>query len=186
MQCGRGCSECCHQRVEITPVEAASLSEFVERLPEPRRGALTETVEASMPSGFGDPAPDVCGALARDGSCQIYEARPMPCREWGLLHLHKSRKQHDRPEMGRTPPLVTRSCRKNFVKEDLPQPSTARDLPYVFDVDEWRSALTEIDTDYEQEEVGPSPHAEDSGISLNYWLAKLLGCWPRAPMPSVE
>ncbi len=72
MQCSTGCSDCCHVRLTITAVEAAAIRALVAGWPEDRRRDLA--VEG--------PA-DRCAALAPDGRCKIYDARPIVCRSHG-------------------------------------------------------------------------------------------------------
>ena len=72
MQCGTGCSDCCHVRLSITGVEAAAIRALVTSWPVERRRAL----------GAGT-NPDHCAALDAGGRCQIYAARPLVCRSHG-------------------------------------------------------------------------------------------------------
>ena len=64
MQCGSGCSDCCHVRLSVTAVEAAAIRALGRRV---------------MPN----PDPEKCAALDEHGRCQIYEARPIVCRSHG-------------------------------------------------------------------------------------------------------
>jgi Fe-S-cluster containining protein len=70
--CGRGCSLCCHYRVEISAIEAALIQQETgrkmrKRQREPRR------VE-------GTPCP-----FLTEGACTIYEHRPLACRKFVSL-----------------------------------------------------------------------------------------------------
>jgi hypothetical protein len=64
MQCGTGCSDCCHVRLSITHVEAAAIRALGRRV-------------------VPNPDPAKCAALDDNGRCQVYEARPIVCRSHG-------------------------------------------------------------------------------------------------------
>jgi len=72
MQCGTGCSDCCHVRLTITGVEAAAIRDHVAEWSLDRRRALATTGPD-----------DRCAALDDAGRCKIYEARPIVCRSHG-------------------------------------------------------------------------------------------------------
>src|SRR4029079_7211059 len=99
--CARGCSYCCHLRVEIRPHDAFVLAHHVAtklravqrarvvaRIDENRRriGALTpaEHVRAGI----------AC-ALLEDGVCLAYDARPATCRKYHSLSVTVCRKAFD-------------------------------------------------------------------------------------------
>jgi hypothetical protein len=89
MQCQTGCSDCCHVRLTITPVEAAAIRAHV-------RGPLVLNTN-----------PDQCAALDAAGRCQIYEARPVVCRSHGVpIRMHE----------GSLP--VIRNCHRNFTRTE--------------------------------------------------------------------
>lgn len=73
MQCGSGCSDCCHVRLTITGVEAQAIRDEVAAWPAERRRALAD-------AGPGDR----CAALDTAGRCKIYAARPLVCRSHGV------------------------------------------------------------------------------------------------------
>jgi Fe-S-cluster containining protein len=75
MQCGSGCSDCCHVRLTITAVEAGALREEIATWPGEQRAALAANVHAA--------APDRCAALDPGGRCLVYAARPIVCRSHG-------------------------------------------------------------------------------------------------------
>lgn len=100
MQCGTGCSDCCHARLTITGVEAAAIRAYVERV-RPRLVPGTD--------------PERCAALDGDGRCQIYEARPVVCRSHGV------------PIRMRVDSLpVIQSCFRNFQRTE-PAPDCVLD-----------------------------------------------------------
>jgi len=95
MQCGTGCSDCCHTRLTVTGVEADAIRGEVSSWPEARRAALTANVTTG-------PA-DRCSALDPGGRCLIYAARPVVCRS------------HGAPIRMRIDSLpVVQSCHRNF------------------------------------------------------------------------
>ncbi|MEJ7597082.1 MAG: YkgJ family cysteine cluster protein [Kofleriaceae bacterium] len=104
MQCGTGCSDCCHARLTVTVVEAAAIRALVAGWPEPQRRALADTGPA-----------DRCAALDAAGRCKIYDARPIVCRS------------HGAPIRMRQDSLpVVQSCHRNFVRGE-PDPACVID-----------------------------------------------------------
>lgn len=98
IQCGRGCSACCSQLFRITLLDAAQISRAVRALPSERRAwlqqraktyldertrltrAMDQTEERDVPTtGLRL----TCPAL-ENGACQLYDARPVVCRKWGI------------------------------------------------------------------------------------------------------
>jgi len=73
--CREGCDGCC-RHFSVFLVEAVSIALAVGRLPEERQRFLRSRVE-SLKDG------DICPLLL-DGSCAIYDHRPIICRTHGL------------------------------------------------------------------------------------------------------
>ncbi len=96
MQCGSGCSHCCHVRLTVTEVEAQAVREAVTSWPADRADTLRNNV-ASGPT-------DRCAALDGSGRCLIYEARPIVCRSHGAPIRMRD---------ARSLPVVE-ACRDNF------------------------------------------------------------------------
>lgn len=95
MQCGSGCSDCCHVRLSVTAVEADAIRHEVAAWPADRRAALAANVRAA-------PA-EHCAALDPGGRCLVYAARPIVCRSHGApIRLHE----------GSLP--VIQACERNF------------------------------------------------------------------------
>ena len=95
MQCGTGCSDCCHARLTVTGVEGAAIRAELATWPDPRRRALATNVAAGPL--------DRCAALDPGGRCLIYAARPVVCRS------------HGAPIRMRIDSLpVVQSCYRNF------------------------------------------------------------------------
>jgi Fe-S-cluster containining protein len=101
--CARGCSYCCHLRVEIRPHDAFVLADHVRntlgaeerarvlaRLGENRRHIAALTREQHVRAGIG------C-ALLDDGVCLAYEARPVTCRKYYSVSVQVCRDAFERP-----------------------------------------------------------------------------------------
>ena len=96
MQCGTGCHHCCFVRLSITRVEADAIRAEVAGWTAERKRALTANVVTA-------PA-DHCAALAPNGRCLIYAARPIVCRSHGAPI---------RMSDGRSLPVI-QACSNNF------------------------------------------------------------------------
>jgi hypothetical protein len=75
MQCGSGCSDCCHVRLTVTAVEAGAIRDEIATWDTARKAGLTANVAAA--------APDRCAALDPAGRCLVYATRPIVCRSHG-------------------------------------------------------------------------------------------------------
>jgi uncharacterized protein len=95
MQCGTGCSDCCHTRLTVTGTEARAIERELATWDALRRAALVANAAVA-------PA-DRCTALDPRGRCLIYAARPVVCRSHGAPI---------RMRQGSLP--VVQSCFKNF------------------------------------------------------------------------
>ena len=86
--CERGCSFCCHLRVEIRPHEAFVLAHHIEATfnPDARAKAIKRiednlqriaplTAEQHIRAG-------IACALLEDGVCSVYDGRPAACRKY--------------------------------------------------------------------------------------------------------
>lgn len=99
MDCARGCHDCCAPGLTITTVEAALIAELLETLEPEARAALAGDAAAATDQDPG------CVALAADGSCRIYEARPLVCRSHGVPVLESV--------SGKGLPVIN-VCERNF------------------------------------------------------------------------
>jgi Fe-S-cluster containining protein len=109
ISCRMGCAACCRMLVPLSPPEAFSLLDYVEQLPQERRAALEQKLEASKAALAGHGVLDRLLAVAHadapisdeelepinrayyalrhpcpfleEEMCSIYEARPAACRE---------------------------------------------------------------------------------------------------------
>jgi uncharacterized protein len=107
MQCGSGCSDCCHVRLTITGVEAAAIEHELASWPPEQRAALAANA-ANAPA-------DRCAALDPNGRCLVYSVRPIVCRS------------HGAPIRMRVDSLpVIQSCFRNFT-QTTPDPDCVLD-----------------------------------------------------------
>lgn len=83
IRCGKGCSHCCHEPVEIWPHEAALLVRVMrETGREPDRARLERQSGRTVETWRQQPVADrACGFLGADGACTVYESRPNVCRK---------------------------------------------------------------------------------------------------------
>ncbi len=100
LQCGRGCSLCCHGLFEIgsgdVPVIAEGLASLhpmrrkkiirraIEIVAESRHPNLRECKPVEKEEFFERTASVACPNLNESGECMIYEHRPLVCRTFGL------------------------------------------------------------------------------------------------------
>jgi Fe-S-cluster containining protein len=75
MACARGCGSCCQAGLSVTGIEAAVLREGLAQLDSRKRAALAERAVCASAS---------CPVLESDGTCALYEHRPLVCRTQGL------------------------------------------------------------------------------------------------------
>ena len=99
IRCRRGCTDCCHHIFQISEVEAAYVSAGFRGLADEQREKLSKNAAAHLRSrdtimqehgyieAWGNlPRPETrlaCPALV-DGSCGIYDHRPLICRKFGV------------------------------------------------------------------------------------------------------
>ncbi len=83
IRCGKGCSHCCREAVEIWPQEAALLARIVRET-----GMVLDQARLERQSRYTvdtwrqQPAADkACAFLGGDGACRVYEDRPNACRK---------------------------------------------------------------------------------------------------------
>ena len=136
MECRAGCSDCCRARLSITRVEETFLRRHLNTLPAAQRTELARRA--------GDKTREMCPALDSGGRCQIYEARPLICRSYGVP-LRRRR------EVSLVNPPVIDVCDKNFIGTSLKM------LPEkdVFEQTNLEADVSEIDTEYCKRNVLP-------------------------------
>jgi Fe-S-cluster containining protein len=100
LQCGRGCSLCCHGLFEIgsgdVPVIAEGLTKLhpsrrkmiirraVDIIASSRHPNLRECSPIEKEKFFDRTAATPCPNLDDSGACMMYESRPLVCRTFGL------------------------------------------------------------------------------------------------------
>ncbi len=100
LQCGRGCSLCCHGLFEIGSGDVPVIAEGLAALNPMRRKKIirraVEIVESSSHPNLRECAAEEkeeffkrtdstpCPNLDDSGACMIYESRPLVCRTFGL------------------------------------------------------------------------------------------------------
>ena len=91
VQCGPGCSDCCHQTFRVSGPEGELLREGLATLDEPVRAELLNKAEAYQPD-----TRTPCPVLDGEGRCGLYEFRPRICRKYGIPLWHPDRPQEVR------------------------------------------------------------------------------------------
>lgn len=84
VSCGKGCSACCHMEVEVTSYEAEVLKQLVLDGLSIDRARLTRQSQRQLQDpewreGMKNET-NKCVFLDHEGSCRIYEHRPVMCR----------------------------------------------------------------------------------------------------------
>jgi hypothetical protein len=81
IQCGSGCSFCCHQNVDVTIPEAILVALRLGDEADPRRAATLEAAEQFKDLGDEERIATGCPCpMLVDNRCSVYEARPIACR----------------------------------------------------------------------------------------------------------
>jgi len=97
LACERGCSYCCHLRVEIRPHEAFVLAQHIQSkfTPAQRARALARIEENLQRIAPLTPQQHIRAgipcALLEDGVCSVYEGRPATCRKYYSVSVETCR-----------------------------------------------------------------------------------------------
>ena len=97
IECERGCSYCCHLRVEIRPHEAFVLAQHIQSKfsPAQRVRAMARIEENLLRIAPLTPAQHIRAgipcALLEDGVCSVYEGRPATCRKYYSVSVETCR-----------------------------------------------------------------------------------------------
>lgn len=103
--CRAGCAWCCYQLVEVTPLEAVILVEYLRAtLPEDDFAALRDQVAGldgvtrgmNQDERFELRRP--CALLDAQGRCRAYDVRPLACRGYNSTDADKCREAVDKVE----------------------------------------------------------------------------------------
>src|ERR1700687_2995233 len=102
--CTRGCSFCCHLRLEVQPHEAFALAAWLKRrfTPESLARVIARLrANAAKTRAMGREARKrtnlACALLAEDGTCSAYEARPAQCRRYHSLDVESCKTFYANP-----------------------------------------------------------------------------------------
>lgn len=98
--CSKGCSWCCNHKVGVTVPEVIAIVAYLRASPERLEVARKRAADlAQNPLIFSDSekprARIPCALLDEDGSCGVYEARPLPCRSWLSTDVESCKKHLD-------------------------------------------------------------------------------------------
>ena len=97
LACARGCSYCCHLRVQIRPHDAFVLSKHVQTQFSPEQRALTVMRIEENLKRIASLTPEqhiragIPCALLEEGVCSAYEARPATCRKYYSVSVETCR-----------------------------------------------------------------------------------------------
>jgi len=111
LQCGPGCSFCCHQMVGVTTAELALVKDAIAALPEADRRDVEIRIEDIARRGKGLSQAQwwaarlPCPLLDETGKCMVHAARPLPCRAMNSSNAE--------------------TCRRSFAGEKLQIPTLA-------------------------------------------------------------
>lgn len=122
LACRRGCHSCCRVQLSVCHLEADLIRSHLKTL-EP---GARERLRGRAAQG-DDPR---CAMLEADGSCAIYEARPLVCRTQGLPLRYPKGFVPEEALTGRLGEDGVTWCALNF-KGDAPEPRDVLDAELV-------------------------------------------------------
>jgi Fe-S-cluster containining protein len=103
LACQRGCTYCCHLRVQIRPHDAFVLSEYVRtKFSAEQRARTLVRIEENL-KRIAPLTPEqhmrasIPCALLEDGLCSAYEARPTTCRKYYSVSVATCRNAFNAP-----------------------------------------------------------------------------------------
>lgn len=79
MRCRAGCDQCCHVRLSVFQIEAARISRALSEL-----ARFDPDLRSQIRRQADDPEHGQSCPMLVDGTCAIYEDRPLICRSHGL------------------------------------------------------------------------------------------------------
>ncbi len=85
LDCKKGCTFCCHLRVDALPPEVFRIARYVESLADARKADIRNRLESHADYAAGRRFTEykkACVFLDSDGSCEIYPIRPHKCRKF--------------------------------------------------------------------------------------------------------
>jgi Fe-S-cluster containining protein len=100
LACRKGCSWCCHHKVGVTVPEVIAIKAQLEASPQHldviKKRAAELAKDARIFSDTEKPRARIpCALLGEDGSCSVYEVRPIPCRSWLSTDVESCKKHLD-------------------------------------------------------------------------------------------
>lgn len=104
LACRAGCSWCCHFSIELRPVEAIHIAEFVARelSPAERQRVLQEAASNDVLLHALDEIErmrrNVKCPFLNEGRCTIYAARPQTCRNYHATDVTGCRRSFEEPD----------------------------------------------------------------------------------------
>ncbi len=107
LSCRAGCTACCRVELEVSDVEADSVRDAVEALPDEVRGRLVERARAPRED-------DGLCVMLEDGRCVVYQARPLVCRTQGHALRYPAGTLDRDAVRGRTPDGDVTWCPLNY------------------------------------------------------------------------
>jgi hypothetical protein len=92
--CFRGCSHCCHQRVDVTALEVFLIVRYLRTATDYQPSQIFAAAErhASLSSRQHFLEQCACPFLEGDGACAVYEVRPLACRRVHSLDVEVCRR----------------------------------------------------------------------------------------------
>ena len=126
--CKKGCAWCCYQEVFAVTHEFLYLRDYMlQKLTEDQRKRILDRAREKVRQSIHLAVDEqlklrtACPFL-EDGSCMVYEARPMACRIYLSSSLSSCKEEHDRPSNGKViaalfefPLLAGRMLNEGFV-----------------------------------------------------------------------
>lgn len=132
--CGRGCHQCCVRGLSVNDVERTAIAEYLRLNP----------TRVSVIKSQGQPRHSpYCPMLLQDGSCGIYEARPLVCRSHGVP-LNLTETQVSSPP-GALPIDV---CPLNFADHEGEKALKTLDQNHTINLNTLNTILTMINAQY--------------------------------------
>jgi Fe-S-cluster containining protein len=104
LACGQGCAWCCHFTVDIRPVEALAILEFVAASFTPLDLQALQrrlAANAQLVSGLDEEQRmrrNVECAFLSEGRCSIYPVRPQTCRNYHATDAAGCRRSYEQPD----------------------------------------------------------------------------------------
>lgn len=107
--CAAGCCFCCHLDVEVSASEILLLTDAITRAGDAemiaQRVRAARVRVANRTVAERKSATIACPLLADDGTCRVYEVRPLACRAWVSCDWDACRTNWEMPEAGIRVPL---------------------------------------------------------------------------------